>query len=113
MYVIRFGIILAYITVIPREYRIPVDKAITHNTNRTSKITIDYTETQPSDINKIKTMTTLSNISYTLSLMKAITILMLKNIYWFDRDTKRAIILKSPVLIQSLHKPDHIYKNLS
>ena len=108
--IIGFSIILGYIKVIPREYRIPINKPISSYTNRTYNITINYNETEIADIDKIKTMTTLSNISYTLSLMKAITLLMLKNIYWFIRDRKRAIILKSPVLIQSLNQTTHNYK---
>ena len=102
--IIGISIIIGKIPVISREFTIVLLKNTT-NTN-SKNITQSFCPQKNKDI-----VSTLSSVSYTLSLMQTISVLMIKNIYWFIRNRERAIVLKSPVLIQQLDNYNHKYKN--
>lgn len=72
----------------------------TYDVNRTVYIqNRTYFET---DKERIKIV--LSNVSYGISFLQSIMVLILKNIMWYYRNPHRAVILKSPVIITGVGK---------
>ena len=55
-------------------------------------------------IDKEKVRIVLSNLSYGISMLQSIMVLILKNIIWYYRNPHRAVILKSPLLITGVGK---------
>lgn len=105
--IIGISIIIGKIPVISREFTIVLSKNYAKNLTyiNNTNISQTYCPQKNKDI-----VSTLSSVSYTLSIMQTISILMLKNIYWFLKNQERAIVLKSPVLIQPLDNYNHQYK---
>lgn len=65
-------------------------------------ITFDSNITKKNSTETI--VTYLNNVSYTISLLHTLIILVLKNIIWYFCNSKRAIILKSSILITNINK---------
>ena len=103
--IIGISIIIGKIPVVSREFTIILLKNDTYTEYNHTNITHTFCPQKNKDI-----VSTLSSVSYTLSLMQTISVLMIKNIYWFIRNRERAIVLKSPVLIQQLDNYNHSYK---
>jgi hypothetical protein len=49
-----------------------------------------------------KQIVTFSSVSYTLSFLNTLVVLLIKNLFWHIHDNHRAVILKSPILISSM-----------
>lgn len=69
--------------------------------------TFGFIEINPREIitdSKInnKKIVTFSSVSYTLSFLNTLVVLLIKNLFWHTYNNHRAVILKSPILLSSM-----------
>lgn len=98
---IVFRVIFGFVRIYPREFSFKPDQNIQNDSINNSS-NISNTDYRKNNLFNGKEIVTLSSVSYTVSFLQTLIILMLKKIMWYFRNPDRAIVLRSSVLITSV-----------